>query len=57
MTFDKIKNIIWNAILAYEDELEQQGYDSPEELHKVVLNEFEMTEDEYQEVMGHPYSW
>ena len=40
--------ILRHAIIAYESELDDQGYESEEELHKVLLNEFSMSEDEYQ---------
>ena len=40
--------ILRHAIIAYESELDDQGYESEDELHKVLLNEFSMSEDEYQ---------
>ena len=39
--------LIKKFINAYEDVLETHDYDSEEELHAVVLNEFGMTEEEY----------
>lgn len=51
MTGERLSEILKNAIAAYESELESQDYPSEEELHKVVLNEFGMTEEEYQSVM------
>lgn len=57
MNFERIMAIMWNAIRAYEDELEQQDYETAEELHNVVLNELSMTEQEYLEVMGRKYQW
>ena len=46
----RLKQILWHAILAYESELDNQDYESEEELHRVLLNEFSMTEEEYQTV-------
>ena len=46
----RLKQILWHAILAYESELDNQGYESEAELHRVLLNEFSMTEEEYQAV-------
>lgn len=43
----RLLTILKNAIISYEFELEQQDYETEEELHKVVLNEFGMTENEY----------
>lgn len=57
MNFERIMAIMWNTIRAYEDELEQQDYETAEELHNVVLNELSMTEQEYLEVMGRKYQW
>lgn len=51
MNFIKMKQILKNAIIAYEFELEQQDYNSEEDMHKVLLNEFQMNEEEYKEVM------
>lgn len=53
----RLKEILRNAICAYESELEEQDYDSAEELHRVVLHELGMTEREYIAVMEFPYSW
>ena len=53
----RLKEILRNAICAYESELEEQGYESAEELHRVVLHELGMTEREYMAVMEFPYSW
>jgi hypothetical protein len=47
MNTERLLSILKNAIVAYESELEQQNYETEEELHKVVLNEFGMTENEY----------
>lgn len=47
MNTERLLSILKNAIIAYEFELEQQDYETEEELHKVVLNEFGMTENEY----------
>lgn len=47
MDGNRLLSILKNAIVAYEFELEQQDYGTEEELHKVVLNEFGMTENEY----------
>jgi len=51
LTFKKAKEILKNAINAYESELDNQGYESELALHKVVLNEFGMGEEDYQEIM------
>ena len=48
----RYKNILRRAIVAYEFELEQQDYETEEELHAVVLNEFGMTDEEYKNIMG-----
>jgi hypothetical protein len=48
---NRYKNILHNAIIAYEFELEQQEYETEEELHAVVLNEFGMTDEEYKNIM------
>ena len=53
----RLKEILRNAIYAYESELEEQDYESPEELHEVVLTELDMTEREYIAVMEFPYPW
>jgi hypothetical protein len=50
MDENRLLSILKNAIVAYEFELEQQDYETEEELHKVVLNEFGMTENEYNHV-------
>jgi len=52
ITISRYKNILRRAIVAYEFELEQQDYETEEELHLVVLNEFGMTEEDYQNIMG-----
>ena len=49
---NRYKSILRNAIVAYEFELEQQDYETEEDLHAVVLNEFGMTDEEYRYVMG-----
>ena len=51
MDTDRLKAILRNAIIAYKFELEQQDYDSEEEEHRVLLNEFGMTENEYRAIM------
>lgn len=48
MNRQRALEILKNAIIAYEFELEQQDYETEEELHQVVLNEFGMTESEYE---------
>ena len=50
MNKQKALEILKNAIVAYEFELEQQDYETEEELHQVVLNEFGMTDEEYEYV-------
>ena len=52
MIIERLKKILANAIVAYEFELDQQDYDTDDEMHKVLLNEFNMTEEEYTEIMG-----
>lgn len=47
MNIERARQILRNAIRAYEFELDQQDYDTLEELHRVLLNEFNMTEEEY----------
>ena len=49
---NRYKNILRNAIIAYEFELEQQDYETEEDLHAVVLNKFGMTDEEYRYIMG-----
>lgn len=49
---DRKNRILRNAIYAYESELDTQGYENEEEMHKVLLNKFGMTESEYMEVMN-----
>jgi hypothetical protein len=46
----RLTQILRHAILAYECELDNQGYESEEELHRVLLNEFRMTEEEYRKI-------
>lgn len=48
----RYKNILRRAIIAYEFELEQQDYETEADLHAVVLNEFGMTDEEYNHIMG-----
>lgn len=50
MTNDRLKAILSRAITAYEFELDQQDYETEEEAHRVLLNEFGMTEGEYQQI-------
>ena len=49
--FNRYENILHRAIVAYEFELEQQDYETEEDLHDVVLSEFGMTEEEYVRIM------
>ena len=51
MTTERLQSILKNAIIAYEFELEQQDYETEEEIHTVLLNEFDMTEIEYKIIM------
>ena len=46
----RLTQILRHAILAYECELDNQGYESEKELHRVLLNEFKMTEEEYRKI-------
>ena len=48
---NRYKNILRRAIIAYEFELENQDYETEAELHAVVLNEFGMTDEEYNHIM------
>lgn len=48
---NRYKNILCRAIIAYEYELENQDYESEEDIHAVVLNEFGMTDQEYHDIM------
>lgn len=57
LSYNRTTEILRNAILAYEFELEQQGYKTSADVHSVLLNEFGMTEDDYESVMGREYSW
>lgn len=50
MDNSRLKKILRNAIIAYEHELEMQDYETIAEEHFVLLNEFDMTEMEYQEI-------
>lgn len=50
MDNNRLKEILRNAIVAYEHELEMQDYETIAEEHFVLLNEFDMTEMEYQEI-------
>ena len=52
MNKKRLYRILKNAIVAYESELDSQGYESEEEMHKVLLNEFGMTEEDYQRIMN-----
>lgn len=49
---NRYTKILRNAIVAYEFELENQDYETEKELHVVVLNEFDMTDEEYRYIMG-----
>lgn len=51
----RMYEILWNAILAYESELETQDYESDGEIHNVVLREFDMTEREYWKIRNKYY--
>lgn len=53
MNRQRALEILKNAIIVYEFELEQQDYETEEELHQVVLNEFGMTENEYKYVFNY----
>ncbi len=53
MNKQKALEILKRAIVAYEFELEQQDYETEEELHQVVLNEFGMTKEEYEYVFNY----
>lgn len=46
----RLIQILRHAILAYECELDNQDYESEEELRTVLLNEFSMTEEEYRQI-------
>lgn len=51
MKYKRFKEILRNAIMAYEFELSNQDYETEVEEHEVLLNEFGMTEDEYKIIM------
>ena len=53
MNRQRALEVLKNAIVAYEFELEQQDYESEEELHWVVLNEFDLTQEEYEYVFNY----
>ena len=48
----RLKEILKHAIAAYVFELDEQDYYTDEELYAVLLNEFSMTEEEFQEITG-----
>lgn len=50
MSPKRLTQILRRAIIAYESELDDQSYECEEELHKVLLNEFSMSENEYQKI-------
>lgn len=52
ISIKRAKEILKRAVEAYEFELEQQDYETEEDMHKVVLNEFGMTQDEYETITG-----
>ena len=56
MTTERLKEIVRHAIIAYEFELDQQDYDTDEEMHRVLLNEFNMTDEEYAEIMVNTFA-
>lgn len=49
---NRYKNILRRAITAYEFELEQHNYETKTDIHDVVLSEFGMTDEEYNNIMG-----
>jgi hypothetical protein len=57
MTKARLKELLYNAIFACEYEYEQQDFETDKELHGTLLNELEMTEEEYMEIMKRRYSW
>lgn len=52
----RLKEILKQAIIAYVFELDQQEYYTDEELYRVLLNEFGMTDKEFQEIMGKTFN-
>ena len=48
----RLREILKNAITAYVFELDQQGYYTDEELYQVLLNEFSITTEEFEYIMG-----
>ena len=46
----RLRQILRHAIIAYESELDNQDYESEEELRRVLLNEFSMTQAEYKAI-------
>ena len=49
---DRLMDIIRHAIVAYFYELDQQDYETDDEMFRVLLNEFNMTEYEFDTIMG-----
>ncbi len=49
---DRLTEIIRNAVRAYVFELDQHDYDDDAEIFAVLLNQFEMTESEFNSIMG-----
>lgn len=52
ISIKRAKEILKRAIVAYEFELEQQDYETEEDMHKTILNEFGMTQNEYETITG-----
>ena len=57
ISYNRMNTILHYAIMAYEFELEQQDYESAEDLHRTVLHELDITEDEYYAIMQRSYAW
>ena len=51
----RMMTILRNALIAYEFELEGQGYGSQGAMHEVVRNEFGISEEEYRAIKGLPF--
>lgn len=49
---ERAKEILKRAVEAYEFELEQQDYETEEDMREAVLNEFGITQDEYETITG-----
>jgi DNA-binding protein Fis len=49
---ERLREVLKHAITAYTFELDSQDYLTEAELYSVVLNEFQITNEEFEEIMG-----